>query len=205
MVDSSLKFHSHVNWTITKANCTLGLINRTFQYREPEMIIKLYKSLVRPQLECGNAIWGPYYTIDQKSIESIQRRATKMIPHIIGSILINRDPQFLKLYYHCDIGGWEVTWFCCTKLLTCSNTDDSRLDLLLLMLYSKYWGSEGNPCQQPKIIYDSLSTIDKFMLIWICCDDKISCLISLVAVRTSTWIVKCARIELIKISFKMFP
>ena len=64
MVDSSLRFHSHVNCTITKANRTLGLINRTFQYRESEMINKLYKSLVRPQLEYGNAIWGPYYIID---------------------------------------------------------------------------------------------------------------------------------------------
>ena len=44
-VDNCLKFHDHTNLTITKANRTLGLINKIFQYRESDMIIKLYKSL----------------------------------------------------------------------------------------------------------------------------------------------------------------
>ena len=51
MVDSSLKFHDHVDLTITKENHTLGLINRSFQYKQPDMIIRLYKSLVRPKLD----------------------------------------------------------------------------------------------------------------------------------------------------------
>ena len=57
MVNGSRKFHNYVNHIITKANRTLSLINRTLQYRGPEIIIKLYKSLVRPQLEYGNIIW----------------------------------------------------------------------------------------------------------------------------------------------------
>ena len=88
MVDSHLKFHNHVNYTMTKVNHSLGLINRTLQYRRPEMIIKLY--LVRPQLKYSNTIWGPYYITNQKSIEGVQKYATKMIP-ILVSILINRD------------------------------------------------------------------------------------------------------------------
>ena len=43
IVDSSWKFRDHVNRTFTKANHILGLINRSFLYRELEMIIKLYK------------------------------------------------------------------------------------------------------------------------------------------------------------------
>ena len=128
MVDSSLKFHSHVNCTITKANRTLGLINRTFQYREPEMIIKLYRSLVRPQLEYGNAIWGPYYTIDQKSIEGIQRRATKMIPHI-RQYTYQQRLQFLNLPSLCyrRLRGDMILLY----QITHSNTDDSLLDLFM--------------------------------------------------------------------------
>ena len=58
------------------------LANKIFQYRESDIIIKLYKSLVRPILEYGNSVWGPHYITDQKLIEGIQRRATKLIPSI---------------------------------------------------------------------------------------------------------------------------
>ena len=43
------------------------------------MLINLYKSLVRPIIEYGNTIWGPYYILDQQSIEKIQRRATRLL------------------------------------------------------------------------------------------------------------------------------
>ena len=42
----------------------------------------LYKSMVRPHLEYGNAIWGPIYMGDLKLIEGVQRRATKLMPHL---------------------------------------------------------------------------------------------------------------------------
>ena len=51
MMDSCLKFHDHTNVIAAKANRILGLISKTFQYRESDMITKLYKSLIRPMLE----------------------------------------------------------------------------------------------------------------------------------------------------------
>ena len=38
--------------------------------------------MVRPHLEYGNAIWGPCYVGDLKSVEGVQRRATKMVSEI---------------------------------------------------------------------------------------------------------------------------
>ena len=35
--------------------------------------------MVRPHLEYGNAIWEPFSQGDKKSVESVQRRATKLI------------------------------------------------------------------------------------------------------------------------------
>ena len=58
-IDNCLKFHNHTNLTITKANRILGLISKIFQNKEPDMIIKLYKSLVRPIVEYGNPVWDP--------------------------------------------------------------------------------------------------------------------------------------------------
>ena len=46
------------------------------------MLPILYKSLVRPLLEYGNPVWGPFYIQDQKIVESIQRRATRLVPGI---------------------------------------------------------------------------------------------------------------------------
>ena len=38
--------------------------------------------MVRPLLEYGNAIWGPHYLSDVRNVESIQKRATKLIPKL---------------------------------------------------------------------------------------------------------------------------
>ena len=38
----------------------------------------LFKSMVRPFLENGNTIWGPFSKMDQKQMERVQRRVTKM-------------------------------------------------------------------------------------------------------------------------------
>ena len=38
--------------------------------------------MVRPHLEYSNVIWGPFYQGDIRSVETIQRRATKLIPEL---------------------------------------------------------------------------------------------------------------------------
>ena len=38
--------------------------------------------MVRPHLEYGNAIWGPFFIGDAKMVEAVQRRATKLIPEL---------------------------------------------------------------------------------------------------------------------------
>ena len=79
MVDNNLKFHVHTSFATKKANQILGVIKKTFKTRDAFTISTLYKSLVRPHLEYGNVIWGPHYAGDKKMIESVQRRATKMV------------------------------------------------------------------------------------------------------------------------------
>ena len=46
-MDCYLKFHEHTNLTVTKTNRVLGLIRKTLNCREPDMITKLFKSLIR--------------------------------------------------------------------------------------------------------------------------------------------------------------
>ena len=44
------------------------------------MFLCLFKAFVRPQLEYANAVWSPHKVKDITAIESVQRRATRLIP-----------------------------------------------------------------------------------------------------------------------------
>ena len=80
--DRDLKFNHHINSIVNKANSRLGLIKRTITTRSREVILPLYKSLVRPILEYCVAIWHPHLQRDINEIEKVQRRATKLISSI---------------------------------------------------------------------------------------------------------------------------
>ena len=51
IVDEKLKFGTHTVTQAYKVNKVLGLIRRTFDNLDEEMLVLLYKSLVRPHLE----------------------------------------------------------------------------------------------------------------------------------------------------------
>ena len=80
--DDKLKFHDHASTVAGKGNRMLGLISKSFEFLEPEMVSKLYKALVWPILEYSNPVWGPTFILDQRKIENVQRRATQLIPSI---------------------------------------------------------------------------------------------------------------------------
>ena len=42
----------------------------------------IYISMVRPHLEFGNVVWHPILKKDQEILESVQRRATKLVPSL---------------------------------------------------------------------------------------------------------------------------
>ena len=60
----------------------LGMIKRNFTFRSKEVILKLYKSFVRPHLDYAIQAWCPYLEKDKKKLEKVRARATKLIPSI---------------------------------------------------------------------------------------------------------------------------
>ena len=82
--DSSLNFDKHLYHIITKANQILGIIKRSFKYLNKEVLLKLYKSLVRPHLEYGNCVWYPHLKRQSIALEKIQRRATRILSDCTG-------------------------------------------------------------------------------------------------------------------------
>ncbi len=81
-IDNQLSFDHHCSEVVKKANKILAIIRRTFLNINSTNMVPLFKSLVRPYLEYGNEVWAPRSKKNIKLIESVQRRATKLIPEI---------------------------------------------------------------------------------------------------------------------------
>ena len=75
----------------------LGIIKRTFDYKNKDILVKLYKSLVRSHLEYGNVIWAPHLKRQSVIIEKVQRRATRLVPEC-KNMNYGERLRYLKLY-----------------------------------------------------------------------------------------------------------
>ncbi|XP_071498990.1 NXPE family member 1-like [Diadema antillarum] len=82
LVNKSLKVGTQCAAAANKGNRTLGMIKRNFTFRSREVILRLYKSLVRPHLDYAMQTWSPYLEKDKKVLEKVQARATKLIANI---------------------------------------------------------------------------------------------------------------------------
>jgi len=56
----------------------------TISYKKPEIMVRLYKTLVRPHLEYSVSAWSPHYIKDKELLERVQHRFTRMIKEVRG-------------------------------------------------------------------------------------------------------------------------
>ena len=80
--DEELKFERHITEKINKANQSVGIIKKNFEFMDMEIFLLLYKAIVRPHLEYGQSIWHPNLKKQVKAVEKVQRRATKLVKEI---------------------------------------------------------------------------------------------------------------------------
>jgi hypothetical protein len=80
----SLSFTEEIAERAAKANKVMGIIRRSFTYLTPTNFTLLFKALVRPHLEYGSTVWSPSLKKDVKTIEDVQRRATRQVPELKG-------------------------------------------------------------------------------------------------------------------------
>ena len=71
IVTGDLKSKQQCIAACNKANRMLGFINRSVHFRNQEVILKLYLSLVRPHLDYGVQFWCPHYRMDIDRLEKV--------------------------------------------------------------------------------------------------------------------------------------
>ena len=57
--DHKLTFNEHIVTQVKKARVTAGVINRSIINKIPKVMLPLYKSMVRTNLEYANVVWSP--------------------------------------------------------------------------------------------------------------------------------------------------
>lgn len=82
IVSNDLKSASNCQAAYNKANQVLGMIRRTIHYKSAEILLPLYKTLVRPLVEYCTPAWSPHYSKDKILLEKIQHRFTRLIPRL---------------------------------------------------------------------------------------------------------------------------
>ena len=95
-IDNKLSFEYHILDTVKRANKVVGMLSRYIEYKDKEIMVPLFKSLVRSILEYGNVVWCPYLKKHINFLENIQRRFTKRIEGF-GSLDYEMRLQCLKL------------------------------------------------------------------------------------------------------------
>ena len=79
LIDTKLNFSSQCDKIVTTANKLLGIMRRSFTHLDKVNFCLIYKAIIRPVIEYASSVYDPILMKDMNKIESIQRRATKMV------------------------------------------------------------------------------------------------------------------------------
>ena len=82
IMGQELKFRKQTAAAAAKASQMLAVVKRSFALIDVYTLPLLFKTLVRPHLEYGNIAWGPFLKTDQRRLEQVQRRATRLVPDL---------------------------------------------------------------------------------------------------------------------------
>ena len=84
VVDTSLKFHLHINSVVCKAAGLAHQILRGTVCRSPAFMVTLFISHIRPMMDYCCTVWNSGYMGDVRKLESVQRRWTREIDGMNG-------------------------------------------------------------------------------------------------------------------------
>ena len=84
-VHRSLKVAMQVDKIVKKAYSMLAFIGQDIEYKNWQVMLQLYRALVRPHLEYCVQFWLPHYQKDVDDLERVQQRFTRVVPGLEGN------------------------------------------------------------------------------------------------------------------------
>eukprot|EP00061_Rhincodon_typus_P007622 g29491.t1 len=82
-----------VQQAVTKAHVILAFIVKEFEYRSREVLLQLYRALVRPNPEYCAQFWSLYLRKDVLAAEGVQHRFTRLNPRMSIAQAVSASPQ----------------------------------------------------------------------------------------------------------------
>jgi hypothetical protein len=82
LIDNNLNWSAQIDQVKAKACSVMGALKRSFSYWTPYTFRVLYTTFVRPHLEYCACVWSPSSQKLINALESVQRRATKIVPSV---------------------------------------------------------------------------------------------------------------------------
>nr|CAD2194430.1 unnamed protein product [Meloidogyne enterolobii] len=88
LIDSKMSFNNHINMIIKNAYLKSYQITRIIKSRDLNLLVNIYKTYIRPQLEYATEVWNPHMKYQIEKIERIQKLFTKNIYKKCGLIKV---------------------------------------------------------------------------------------------------------------------
>ena len=79
LISEDLSFNTHIMNMTNDAKRHAGWILRLIKSRDPEIVLLLFKTYVRPRLEYASPLWSPHLIKHITKIEAVQRTVTSKI------------------------------------------------------------------------------------------------------------------------------
>ena len=73
-----------VEKVVKKAYVMLAFISWDIEFKNWQVTLQLYRTLVRPHLGYSVPFWSPHYQEDVEALERVQKRFTRMLPGMEG-------------------------------------------------------------------------------------------------------------------------
>ena len=72
-ISADLSWKPQIGYTVAKGRSSAAWVLSVSSSREPDVMLTLYKTYVRSQLEYGSALWHPQCIEDLGVVEAVQR------------------------------------------------------------------------------------------------------------------------------------
>jgi len=85
IMDETLSYKAHIETVVNKAMRTYGWLSRNLTTRDRQVVVKVYKTLIRPTLEYASSVWSPSRVGMNDRLEKVQKKITKLVARNAGS------------------------------------------------------------------------------------------------------------------------